>query len=339
MSQPSKRCLAVVIFLTLFAGFGTAQRRSTAKTDSPRALTEEQVAQRLQALKSGLLLQIMPEKKRGLQLQERRWLADFHAIQTEHYLLFTNSSRSMANKFSKGLEGIYDFVQKEFPFEDIDELLTCYIFNVAEEYYRFCEVKSGWSRAQAENSGGHAHWSPRRDGGYESYYATHYMSPTADVVTHEASHQIVSTCLGIPGVGSWFQEGVATYLEKKKANDKPSAAMRTDLRNGDYQPLEAFFSLSSLAGDPRAAATRNVDPALLIRRNYTHSGAFIDFLVNTKVKSVAGRFPEFLAAAKERSYYDIGGTLAVQMFRDVYDLSPSELEQLWKEHHGLRRRR
>jgi hypothetical protein len=77
----------------------------------------------------------------------------------------------------------------------------------------------------------------------------------------------------------------------------------------------------------------------MVARNYTHSGAFIDFLVNTKLEPVAGRFPDFLARAKQAGYSGRGGALGVRMIREVYDLSPAELEQLWKQHHGLRKRR
>ena len=144
--------IVVTILVVLSAGVVSAQRR-TQETDSPRALTKEQVAERLDALKSGLLLQVMPEnKKRRGELQQRRWLQDFHVVQTDHYLLFTNVSRTMGNKFSKGMEDIYEFVQKQFPFEDKDELLTCYVFNMAEEYHNFCMVRVGWSREQAETS-------------------------------------------------------------------------------------------------------------------------------------------------------------------------------------------
>ncbi len=330
-----QRSLFIAITLGLLSGVGTTQRRNQ-KPESPRALTEEQLSQRLEELKSGLLPQIMPETKRRGELQRRRWLAEFHFIQTDHYLMLTNSSRSMANKFSKGMEDIYEFVQEQFPFEDLDELLTCYVFNLNEEYYRFCELKTPWSREEAEHTAGHAGWDEQSDGGRSSYYATHYLSPTAEVVTHEASHQIVSSGLGITGVGSWFQEGIATYLAKTKANDKPSAAMRTDLRNGDYHPLELFFGMQSLAQTPRAEATRKVDPGVLVQRNYTHSGALIDFMINTKIKAVAGRFPEFLEKAKKAGR---GENAAVKLIRDVYDLSPTELEDLWKQHHGLRRGR
>ena len=325
--------IVITLLVALSAGVASAQRR-TQKPESPRALTEEQVEERLDDLKSGLLLEIMPETKKRGELQKRRWLAEFHVVQTDHYLMFTNTSRTMANKFSKGVEDVYEFVQKQFPFEDIDELLTCYVFNMAEEYYNFTVEKSGWSRQRAENTGGHA---ARDRETRKSYYATHYLSPTAALVTHEASHQIVMDCLRVSGLGSWFSEGMATYLEKMKANDKPSATMRSDLRNGDYHSLEDFFTMASMSRTPRANATRNADPAAMVRRNYTHAGALIDFMVNTKLDPVAGRFPEFLEKARKRDYAR-GGNATVNLVRAVYDMSPSELEELWKRHHRVTRR-
>ena len=325
---PTMRHLILSALLPCLSISAPSQARDTSATKAKtgRALTEEQVQERLGEVRAGILMEVMPERTRTRELQRRRWLNRFHVIKTDHYLLFTNSSRTMAGKFAKSLEEIHAHVRKQFPFEDIDELLTCYVFNRSDEYYDFSVARTSWTREQAEATGGHssAAMTPR---GLETYYATYYQAPTAAAVRHEATHQIVSACLKLPGIGSWFQEGMAVYIEKSMGNERPSATMRSDLRSGNSYPLEEFFALRSLLSDPKGYG----------RRNYDHAGALIDFLVNTKLEPVAGRFPEFLKAARKAR--GRSRTVSERLVREVYDLSALELEELWRRHHGIRRRR
>ncbi len=215
------------------------------------------------------------------------------------------------------LEKLYAFVKNEFPFEDIERKLDCYIFKDRREYYRFCVEISGWTLERAARTGGHAN---------ARYYATFYQSPTANVVMHEATHQIVGACLKVPGVGSWFQEGMAVYIEKKIGNTGPSQGMRNDLKRGQYHPLSEFVAIQSLL----------FAPGDLGRRNYRHAGALIDFMVNTKLEPVAGGFQEFLAATRRGRGFGRGKSFTEKLVLEVYGLSLDELEVLWRKHHKLR---
>lgn len=285
-----------------------------------RELTREQLEQRLEEARKGVLSKMVPDRYADDPLKRKRWLADFQAIQSEHYLLFTNGPTNTVRKFAVTLEELYDHVKSEIPFEDIDRLLTCYIFKDNEEYFGFCVKVAGWPEANARGTAGHAN---------ASYYATYYQSPTAAVVFHEATHQIVGACIKVGGVGSWFQEGLAVYFEKKKTNEKPSAGMRAALKRGDYYPLEELFAMQSLLFDPKGNGLRS----------YAHAGALIDFMINTRLEPVAGRFQDFLAAARRGRGFGRGKKVSEDLVREVYGLSVQELEDLWKRHEGIRVRR
>ena len=79
------------------------------------------------------------------------------------------------------------------------------------------------------------------------------------------------------------------------------------------------------------------DPKGRGRRNYVHAGALIDFLINTRLEPVAGKFPEFLKAARKAR--GRSGPVSEALVREIYDLSPLELDNLWRQHNGVRPRR
>src|SRR5262249_54784177 len=162
---------------------------------------------------------VWPPKCATDEAHKKQYLDKWQAVVSEHYLLFTNGPTTSCQMYAVTLEKLYAFVKKELPFEDIDHLLTCYIFADADDYYRFCVAVSGYSEQGARQTAGHAN---------ALYYATYYESPRSPVVFHEATHQIVGACLKVPGVGSWFQEGVAVYFEKKTAGEKPAGSVKSD---------------------------------------------------------------------------------------------------------------
>ena len=189
----------------------------------------------------------MPAKYRKDREKARQWLRKFQVVQSEHYLLYTNGPTATCRKYAVSLEELYDFVKKEFAFEDIERKLECYIFHKREEYFRFCVEVAGWKPERARGTAGHAN---------SRYYATYYTSPTDPVVMHEATHQIVGACLKVSGVGSWFQEGMAVYIEKKIGKLNPSSGMRNELKRGNYYPLPEFVGIQSLLFDKAGRAPR-----------------------------------------------------------------------------------
>ena len=215
-------------------------------------------------------------------------------------------------RFAKSLEDLYSYIRKRFPFEEIESKLTAYVFRHEEEYFDFCVKIQGWSRREAEGTAGHASG---------DYYATYYQSPRSELVIHEATHQIVSAGLRVGGLGSWFQEGMAVYFEKVYlGNSKPSSGMRAAFRNGRFYELEDFVKISSLLADPKGHGDRN----------YEHAGALIDFMINSKLPEVKGKFPAFLEASRKAGY---GRKTAATLIREVYGLSIKELGEVWKKHH------
>ncbi len=287
------------------------------KAPVSRELTKEQVEERLESTRNGLLQKVMPKKYRGKASAERKWLRKFQAVQSDHYLLFTNGPTATCKKFAVTLEDLYGTIKKALPFKDRDHLLVCYIFKSKEEYYQFCTEVTGWTAKQAEGTAGHAN---------ANYYATYYQSPRAPVVYHEATHQVVGACLRVTGVGSWFQEGMAVYFEKILTNGKPEADMRQAFKRGEYYSLPKFMALKSLLFDEAGNG----------RRSYAHSGAIVDFMLNTKLDPVKGKFEEFLAQARKGRGFGRGLKTSTKLVKDVYGLSLEEFEALWKRHLGVR---
>lgn len=280
----------------------------------PEKLEKKELAARLTEAREKVFEKMVPEQAARRDGRTKKWLDSFMVVQSKHYLVFTNGPKKTSKKFATSLEKLYKFVQKQWPFEDVDHHLKAYIFKSKEEYFDFCVKITGWSMAQARKTAGHA---------TGAYYATFYQSPTADAVMHEATHQIIHACHEIVGVGSWFQEGVAVYIECKIGNRPPSATMRTDFRNGDFYELDDFLKIRTLLSDPNGHGLRN----------YRHAGSLIDFLVNSRDKRVRGKFPEFLAAAQKHFLRGHKGSAA--LIKQVYQMTVPELGQAWKEHHGV----
>lgn len=156
------------------------------------------------------------------------------ALRTEHYLILTSSSGGKA--FAKKMEECYVAIRKVFPFDEVPGrlLMPVFLFRTPEEYYDFCVKVAGWSHEEAKRSKGHA---------WKDYYATWYEAPNDPVHIHEATHQIFANRLRLTGGGSWFQEGVAEYIETS-ANDRNVAAR--SVAKGRHTPLEQFVVVQSL---------------------------------------------------------------------------------------------
>ena len=304
--HPSRLLMAAALLLA-FTVPAEAQK-------GPTKLKKKELAAELAEVREKIFEKMVPDQVARRDGQTEKWLESFMVVQSKHYLVFTNGPKKTSKKFATSLEKLYGFVKKQWPFDDVDHHLKAYIFKSKEEYFGFCVKITGWSMAQARNTAGHA---------TGAYYATYYQSPTADTVMHEATHQIIHACHKIVGVGSWFQEGVAVYIESKIGNRPPSATMRTDFRNGDFYELDDFLKIRTLLSDPNGHGSRN----------YRHAGALIDFLVNSRDKRVRGKFPEFLAAARKHFLRGHEGSTA--LIKQVYQMTVPELCQAWKEHHEV----
>ena len=282
----------------------------------PAPLDKKELADRLEQFKQDIASQVVSERirKRGAK-RVAKWMKGFHIIQSKHYLVFTNGPKTTVKRFSKSLEQLYDYVKKAWPFEDIDTHLNAYIFKMDTEYFEFCVKIAGWSLASAKATAGHAS---------AKYYATYYQSPKSNVVMHEATHQIVNACIKVDGVGSWFQEGLAVYIEKKILGSKVSGNMRADLRNGNFYSMRDFVAIETLLSDPKGHGSRN----------YAHAGAIIEFMMESKDERMKGKFPAFLDAARKQ--YGRGAKYSEDLIRKVYGMSLEEFQQAFALFHKVK---
>jgi hypothetical protein len=133
-------------------------------------------------------------------------------------------------------------------------------------------------------------------------------------------------CVKVSGVGSWFQEGIAVWFEKKLTNAKVQDDAKVDVKNGNCYPLGEFFAIPVLLSDPKGNG----------HRNYAHAGALLDFMMTTKLAPVAGRFPDFLAAARKGHGFGRGAQVSEELIKVTYGLTVPEFEALWHKHLGLK---
>jgi len=281
--------------------------------------SKAEVAAALEQVKTTVLPRCWSSKCDKKESQRKKYLKKWQAVVSDHYVVFTNGPTASCKKYGVTLETLYERMQKELPFDDPDNLLVAYIFKDKNDYYRFSTNLSGFSYKGARATAGHA---------TSQFYATYYSSPRDKVVYHEAAHEIVGACLKVKGVGSWFQEGMAVYFEKKMTNGRLETC-RSEIKRGKYYSLEEMFALNSLLSDPKGNG----------RRSYNHAGALINFMMHTKEKPVAGKFEKFLQAARTQGHgYMRGAKISTRLIRDVYGLSLQEFEQLWLKHLGIKPR-
>ena len=166
-------------------------------------------------------------------------------LRTDHYLILTNSSGG--KKFGEKMEECYAKIREVYPFQDApgQRLMPVFLFQMPDEYHAFFVKAFDAPLEQARKSKGVA---------WRDFYATTYEAPKDPVHIHEATHQIFSNRLHLWGGGSWFQEGVAEYIETS-ANERNDAARL--VREGRHTPLREFVQIESLLFSPK---TEDADP-------------------------------------------------------------------------------
>lgn len=227
-------------------------------------------------------------------------------IRTKHYVILTNSSGGKL--FAKKMEENYKKIRKVFPFDEVEgrRLMPVFLFRTNHEYYAFCEAVAGWSKGQAAASKGHA---------WKDYYATWYESPNDPVHIHEATHQIFANRLRLGGGGSWFQEGVADYMDSRP-NDRNVVARHVE--EGEATPLRDFIQLQSLlysSGTDSRTGDRAHD-------HYTQAGLLIEFLRESRFGK--DRFQDFVHAVGRVPRGDVAEIDAA--LRSVYGVDVDGLE-------------
>ncbi len=232
---------------------------------------------------------------------------DFKLIRTAHYLVMTNSSGGTT--FAKQMELNYTQIQKTYPFPEVPgrRLMPVFLFQDPSEYYAFCVKQFNWSPAAARKSKGVASG---------DFYATWYEAPQDPVHIHEATHQIFGNRLELRGAGSWYQEGVAEYIETKP-NERGEIARR--VKNGDHTPLREFFRLESLLMSSEDDKSGDSAAGL----HYKQAALLIEFLRESK--PCKDKFLDWLHAMGHTPDNDLAAIERV--FQRVYGFSIEQLEQ------------
>ena len=233
------------------------------------------------------------------------------AIRTKHYIVIGNSSGGRA--FAKKMEECYDTIQRLFPFPEVEgrKLMPVFLFRTPQQYYAYFSKRAKISLKEAERSKGHA---------WLDYYSTWYEAPNDPVHIHEATHQIFENRLFLNGGGSWFQEGVAEYVETRP-NERGDAARR--VKKGEHTPLREFVKIPSLlmsAAEDQKGGDEAGD-------HYKQAALLIEFLRESKFG--AKGFPAFLDAVGRARANDVAAIgRAVQQ---IYAVDLDGLDREWQE--------
>jgi hypothetical protein len=228
-------------------------------------------------------------------------------IRTRNYLIMTNSFSG--KKFAEQMEENYETIVEVFPFADVKgrKLMPVFLFRTADQYFDFYVKVAGTTKEKARRSKGHA---------WRDYYATWYEAPTDPVHIHECTHQIFKNRLRLNGGGSWFQEGVAEYIETSE-NDRNVVASLVE--KGRHTPLREFFALPSLlysSEEDRASGGSAAGD------NYKQAALLIEFLRESKFGKK--RFEDFLYAMGQVPRNDV--EKIAEVLHQVYAVTIEELE-------------
>lgn len=247
---------------------------------------------------------------------------DIEVVRSKHYIIF--STASGGDRMAKSMEEIHKAFQKTFPFEEQpgESLLPIYLLKDHGQYTTWSMRSTGWDRAAAAATAGHA---------YRDYFSTYFTGGADATMYHEAAHQLVGNRLRINGGGSWFQEGMAVYFEDKwKKSKRLSSVAGGMIKSDRYTPFRELFEVKSLLH-----SDGNNKRGSIAGQRYTQSGTIIHFLVEGKLrKSFGSMLDELRNYRKTRR----SGTAPAEeymwdtIFRKAYGMNVDGVEDLWKAH-------
>lgn len=88
--------------------------------------TAEEIEKHLKHVKASLLPKVWPPKCDRDVIERRKYLKEWQAVTSEHYIVFTDGPTASCKKYAVTLEDLYRTIKKDLPFEDIDRLLVAY---------------------------------------------------------------------------------------------------------------------------------------------------------------------------------------------------------------------
>lgn len=250
---------------------------------------------------------------------EERWLRDApesvhdkleKPIRTKHFIVLTNSFSGKT--FAKEMEACYSKVRKVFPFEEFEgqRLLPVFLFRDRSEYNSFYAQQFDSTVQKAARSGGVA---------YHDFYSTRYESPKDPVHLHEVTHQLFGNRLYLDRGGSWFQEGVAEYMETRPNERKNYAKIAA--KKGRNMPFEEFVRIPSLLQSSEVS----VRGGSAAGDNYKYAASIIEFLRESK--GTKKKFLEFIHAAGDAPRNHVAAIQAAA--QKVYGRDLAALETEW----------
>jgi hypothetical protein len=254
----------------------------------------------------------------SLDEERNRW------SRTEHYIFFGNASADGA--FARKLEEYYEVIRETFPFPEVEgqRLLPIFLFRTRDQYIDFLVEKLGMDRTAAGRTGGIASG---------DWYATTYQHPNDSTHIHELTHQIFGNRLMLSGGGSWFQEGVAVFVEtvhyKQEANGVKNVGKRVGKDGaedaaaaGQFIRFKKLFAQASMLFS-NSGATETGDSAA--GQAYNLAGSVIYFVMNDKrTRDRAQEFVHKIGSVRRNDVPAIERVLGelfdtdVQGFEDMY---------------------
>lgn len=249
-------------------------------------------------------------------LSKKAWVKNA-VLRTEHYLVLTNASGG--KKFAEQMEENYAEIGKLFPLPAGKgcRLMPVFLFRTADEYYAFYVKRFGVKLEEAKRSAGHASG---------DYYASWYESPTDPTHIHEQTHQIFANRLFLTGGGSWYQEGLAEYVETSK-NDRNVVA--TQVAKGKHLPLPDFFQRPSLLHSSAESRKEGGSEASDL---YKQAALLVEFLRESKWGK--DKFPRFLQAVGRVSRGNLAKLRAA--FEEIYGVDIEDVDVAFQEYCAAR---
>ena len=228
--------------------------------------------------------------------------------ETAHFLVYSDSA-AVQGGFPAALEEHYAFVMKALALKEVDEKLPVYVFQNSTLYTDFCVRFLGTTKTSAEESHGKAG---------ARYFATYYQSSDAATVVHELTHSLFQRSSGVWG-GSWFQEGVAVYVEHLFKKESAAELFAPALRAGQFVHLVDFMKMTRLAAEHDVKGGADTSARL-----YLQAGAFHEFLRRGPMADKAPAFFAALSRARSASQDESPARVAALLGRSI-----DEIEKDW----------
>jgi hypothetical protein len=219
-------------------------------------------------------------------------------LRTRHYLIMTNSSSGKL--FAEKMEENYAEITRLFPCAEVAgrRLMPVFLFRTPQQYYDYYAKIAGITQDEARASKGHA---------WRDYYATWYEAPGDPVHIHECTHQFFGNRLYLDGGGSWFQEGVAEYVESTP-NDRNDVARA--VKKAEHTPLRELVALESLL----YSSENDVKGGSKAGDNYKQAALLMEFLRESDFGKQ--HFQQFLTKMGHVRRSDVERIDA--LFREIY---------------------